>query len=337
MDSRASIYDLSSPLPPDYPWDGRGLSVAKHLRAAIWLLRILTVATAAVACAWLLGVVGGIGIAAVFGTYAAVVTVALGLRQATLLAFGRRSRTLPPNAQHDYALYVYRWQGKRNKRASSQVLLSIARIDVLRSRPDLAIDALGRVETQLLSPEQLKIFYLLNVLATASTEACERDDTLARDGIPSASRRDDAATDPAHPPASRRQPSTSDDAATAAPSDNSQRQVPSEPSHPTKPSARDWLVRYSGIAAAADRGFPSDQLVEAWVNRLEASAGGDRADPSPHEPDDAGGRWDEAQATIDGISPTHHAHPLWVAAASLMLAHCLFYYGLDLGVGSGSG
>ncbi|MCC6099783.1 MAG: hypothetical protein LIV25_11160 [Olsenella sp.] len=337
MDPRASIYDLSSPLPPDYPWDRRGLSVARRLRAAIWLLRMLTVTTVAIACVWLLGVIEGIGIAAIFGTYAAVVAVALGLRQATLLAFGRRSRTLPPDARHDYTLYAYRWLGKRNKRASSQVLLSIARIDVLRSRPDLAINALGRVDTQLLSPEQLKLFYLLNALAAASTEAGERDDAPARDGIPSASRRDDAVTDPIQPPASRRQPSASDDAATPTPSDDGRQQVPSEPSRPDKPSARDWLVRYSGIAATADRGFPSEQLVEGWVDRLEGGTAGGQADPSPRDPGAADGRRDEAQAAVDGISLSRHAHPLVVAAVSLMLAHCLFYYGLDLGINSGSG
>jgi hypothetical protein len=337
MDPRASIYDLSSPLPPDYPWDRRGLSVARRLRAAIWLLRMLTVTTVAIACVWLLGVIEGIGIAAIFGTYAAVVAVALGLRQATLLAFGRRSRTLPPDARHDYTLYAYRWLGKRNKRASSKVLLSIARIDVLRSRPDLAINALGRVDTQLLSPEQLKLFYLLNALAAASTEAGERDDAPARDGIPSASRRDDAVTDPIQPPASRRQPSASDDAATPTPSDDGRQQVPSEPSRPDKPSARDWLVRYSGIAATADRGFPSEQLVEGWVDRLEGGTAGGQADPSPRDPGAADGRRDEAQAAVDGISLSRHAHPLVVAAVSLMLAHCLFYYGLDLGINSGSG
>lgn len=337
MDPRASIYDLSSPLPPDYPWDRRGLSVARRLRAATWLLRILTVATAAVACAWLLGVIEGIGIAAIFGTYAAVVAVALGLRQATLLAFGRRSRTLPPDARHDYTLYAYRWLGKRNKRASSQVLLSIARIDVLRSRPDLAINALGRVDTQLLSPEQLKLFYLLNALAVASTEAGERDDAPARDGIPSASRRDDAVTDPVQPPASRCQPPASGDAATPAPSDDGRQQVPLEPGIPTEPSARDWLVRYSGIAAASVRGFPSDQLVGDWVDRLEGGTAGSQAGPSPHDPSSADGRWDEAQAAVDGISLSRHAHPLGVATVSLMLAHCLFYYGLDLGIDSVSG
>lgn len=337
MDPRASIYDLSSPLPPDYPWDRRGLSIARRLRAATWLLRILTVATAAVACAWLLGVIEGIGIVAIFGTYAAVVAVALGLRQATLLAFGRRSHTLPPDARHDYTLYAYRWLGKRSRRASSQVLLSIARIDVLRSRPDLAINALGRVDTQLLSPEQLKLFYLLNALAVASTEEGERDDAPARDGIPSASRRDDAATGPAQPRAHRPQPPASDDATTIAPSGDSQRQVPRERGLPTEPSARDWLVRYSGIAATADRGFPSDQLVEDWVDRLEASTDGNLADPSSLDPSAADGRWDEAKAAVDGISLSRHAHPLGVATVSLMLAHCLFYYGLDLGIDSGSG
>lgn len=308
--ANSGIYNLASPVPADYSWDPRGRAMGKRFRVANLAIRVLAVAAIVLAVVWLLGAIDGIGVSAVVFVVVAILALAFGLDRAIALAISKRASRLPPEARHDYLLFLYRWQGKKRQRDASQLLVALARIDVLRSRFDLAQDALTLVETRQITRPQLKLYYLLCALTSAnvahpiSAEKCGGASKGTFNGGPDDFRGSDTAENSAGGP------------------------------HGTSP--RDWLARYSGVSAPQWQKFPSDDVVTHWFEGISpqvdcyAAGGMNGADLCEYNAD-------SMCDAIAGIVLADVPSPVLIAATSVMVAHCLFYYGLESGVKADAG
>lgn len=158
-----NIYDTTGFDSKEYGWNKRAHRLAVTYTVLQYVLWALTLALLAWAFLWMLGILrnGGLGILPCLGVLASVAALNICMQVSLARLFENSSLRLNPDERHDWLLYEYHHGGRRYKRRRSDLLLALARMDLLRQRHDLARLALGEADVQDFDGIQLKTYDLL--------------------------------------------------------------------------------------------------------------------------------------------------------------------------------
>lgn len=183
-----NIYDARDFDFKKYHWNERAHRLSLTYTTLQYVLYALTIALLAWALFWLIDIVGfGLGILPCLGVIASIALLNVCLRLSLARSLGKHARTLSLDERHDVVLYQYQREGKRHKNSRSGMLLTLAQLDLGRSRYDLARLALGEIDASTFNGDQLKVYDLLWI-ATSSFDGHRDEATtwLTRyTGIPS--------------------------------------------------------------------------------------------------------------------------------------------------------
>ena len=98
------------------------------------------------------------------GQGAAMVLLTLGLRLTLNAASRKRTAKMSPDEGHDYALYFYHRQGRKNVVVGNIYLILCAKADIYQKKYELAEQALNQIVMEKCKADQLKEIWLLRLI-----------------------------------------------------------------------------------------------------------------------------------------------------------------------------
>ena len=108
------------------------------------------------------------------GQEAAMVLLSLGLRLALNAGSRKRTRKMPLDEKHDYALYFYHKHGRKNAVLGNLYLVICTQADVCQKKYELAEQALDQIVMEKCKADQLKQIWLLRLIIALAIDDEEK-------------------------------------------------------------------------------------------------------------------------------------------------------------------
>lgn len=166
------IYDFSKFREREYSWEPSAKRQLKQFKLRTGILVVVMLFLLALT-AYVQARTSLLNTSAYFFSLFAVVVLTLGLRIALNSASRRKSGKMPPKVRHDYALYAYHHQGRKNNILGNQYLMLCAKADVCQKKYELAEQALDQIVMEKCRGDQLKQVWLLKMIVALSKNCAE--------------------------------------------------------------------------------------------------------------------------------------------------------------------